>query len=98
MCGQALAHEQTSLAPVSVATRVAWATCDTAEHEAQDAEYAAAERADNDRDEEERQREEAEHVLAELVQIDVVRAARLQRLGATPRGRGASLEGGGENS
>ena len=52
----------------------------TAEREAQDVEYAAAVRNDEDRDEEERQREEAERALAGLVQVDVVRAARLQRL------------------
>ena len=52
----------------------------TAEREAQDVEYAAAVRNDEDRDEEERQREEAERTLAGPVQVDVVRAARLQRL------------------
>ena len=52
----------------------------TAEREAQDVEYAAAVRNDEDRDEEERQREEAERALAGPVQVDVVRAARLQRL------------------
>ena len=52
----------------------------TAEREAQDVEYAAAVRYEEDRDEEERQREEAEQALAGLVQVDVVRAARLRRL------------------
>ena len=37
-------------------------------------------RYEEDRDEEERQREEAERTLAGPVQVDVVRAARLQRL------------------
>ena len=51
-----------------------------AEREAQDVEYAAAVRHDEAHDEEERQREEAERALAGPVQVDVVRAARLQRL------------------
>eukprot|EP01048_Picozoa_sp_COSAG05_P002520 COSAG05_NODE_105_length_18793_cov_115.346421_6_plen_84_part_00 len=69
----------------------------TAEREAQDVEYAAAVRADNERGEEERQREEAERALAEPIQIDVVRAARLQRLAPPPppHHEGGSLKGGG---
>ena len=54
----------------------------TAERESQDAEYAAAVRADEARDETERQRDEAERALAGPVQVGVVRAARLRRLGA----------------
>ena len=54
----------------------------TAERESQDAEYAAAVRADEARDERERQRDEAERALAGPVQVGVVRAARLRRLGA----------------
>ena len=49
------------------------------------------------------QREEAQQALAGPVQVDVVRAARMRRLGApTTSGRGIPLssipEGGGENS
>ena len=54
----------------------------TAERESQDAEYAAAVRADEARDETERQRAEPERALAGPVQVGVVRAARLRRLGA----------------
>ena len=54
----------------------------TAERESQDAEYAEAVRADEARDETERQRDEAERALAGPVQVGVVRAARLRRLGA----------------
>ena len=62
----------------------------TAEREAQDAEYDAAMRVDEDRDEEERQHEEAERALAGPVQLDVVRAARMQRLASPTSSRGTS--------
>ena len=47
-------------------------------------------RVDEDRDEEERQREEAERALAGPVQLDVVRAARMQRLTSPTSSRGTS--------
>ena len=70
----------------------------TLEREAQDAEYDAAVRADGVRDGEERQREEAEQALAGPVRLDVVRAARVQRLAIPTSSRGTSPTDGVGNS